>query len=160
MKPANAPVLPGVELYDCTFQARGKTAKFRLQFRQEGPLKGELPMARASGKFLAMPGSDNSALVEDLLKALEAKRLPAQAARTAELAFDAVVLGENQSRSPSGGFLGSPSGGWKTVKIFLPPGGDDAEMFLGLNPVAGKGEFSLKDPDYGDYLVTHLASVL
>ena len=109
---------------------------------------------------MAISGSDNSALLEDLLKALGAAHVPAHVARTPELAFDAVVLGERLSRGASGGWVVWPAGDWKSVKIFLPPGGDDGEMFLGLNPVTGKGEFSIKDADYGDYLLTHLASVL
>jgi hypothetical protein len=46
------------------------------------------------------------------------------------------------------------------VKIFLPKGGDDGEVFLNFNAVLGKGEFSIKDSDYGDYLLRELAKVL
>jgi hypothetical protein len=160
IKPATDPTLPGFELYDCTYRARGKTARFRLQFKQGGPLADDLPMARASGKFLAMPGSENAALLEDLLTALEAKRLPAGVVRVAELPFDAIVLGENQSRSSSGGFAENPTGDWRPVKIFFPKGGDDGELFLNFNRLQGKAEFSVKDPDYGDYLLAQLATVL
>jgi len=90
----------GLEVYDCTYRERAKTAMFRHEFRH-GPMSGEIPMARAEGKFLAVAGSENSALLEDLMKALEAKRYPARSPRTVELAFDAVVLGERQSRNSS-----------------------------------------------------------
>jgi hypothetical protein len=46
------------------------------------------------------------------------------------------------------------------VKIFLPKGGDDGEVFLNFDAVLGKGEFSIKDSDYGDYLLRELAKVL
>src|SRR5579859_2985824 len=70
-------LLPDVELYDCTFQSRGTTAKFRLELQQKSALTGDgFPVARAQGRFIAVPGSDNSALLEDLAKTLEAKRVP------------------------------------------------------------------------------------
>jgi hypothetical protein len=160
IKPVSDAALPGVEIYDCTYAARGKTARFRLQFRQDGTNKSTMPIASAHGMFVAVAGSDNSALLEDLAKALEAKHLPASGARTAELPFDAVVLGENQSRGATGGYMADSPGGWKTVKIFFPAGGDDAEMFLNLNPRERKAEFRMKDPDYGDDLLKQLATVL
>jgi len=46
------------------------------------------------------------------------------------------------------------------VKLFLPKGGDDGEVFLNINPLLGKGEFSIKDADYGDFVVQELARVL
>jgi len=94
------------------------------------------------------------------MKALEARQLPTQTKRAAELAFDAAVLGENQSRGSRGGYFTNPRGDWKTVKLFLPKGGDDGEVFLNVNPVLGKAEFSIKDSGYGDYLLGELAKVL
>jgi hypothetical protein len=146
-------------LYECTYVARGKTARFRLELRY-GALHGDLPMASADGKFLAAPGSDNTALLEDLKTALEAKQLPVNTKRVRELPFDAVVLGEKQSENAGGGFADKPPGDWVVVKLFLPKGGDDGEVFLNLNPVLGKGEFSIKDEDYGDFVVQELARVL
>jgi hypothetical protein len=160
IKPANEVTLPNIELYDCLYQARGKTAKFRLQVRQDRPAAGKIPMAPAEGKFIAVSGSDGTAMLEDLLKALEAKHLPTQSMRNAEVAFDAVVLGENQSRSSSGGFSGKPRGDWKLLKLFFPKGGDDGEVYLNLNPISGEAEFAIKDPDYGDYVLAQLAKVM
>jgi hypothetical protein len=119
-----------------------------------------VPIAAAEGKFLAVAGSENSALLEDLMKTLEAKRLPTPGTREAELAFDAAVLGEKQSRSSAGGYSDNPPGDWKLIKIFLPKGGDEGEVFLNVNPVLGKAEFSIKDSDYGDYVLGQLAKVL
>jgi hypothetical protein len=159
IKASDNPVLLDWRIYDCTYEARGKTAKFRIRFRRD-PFLGAIPMARAQGEFLAVAGSENAALLEDLMKALEAKQFPANSPRTAELAFDAALLGERQSRSASGGYSDSPRGDWMTIKIFLPKGGDEGEVFLNLNPVLGKAEFSIKDPGYGDYVLAQLAKVL
>ncbi len=158
---SDSPGTPGSRIYDCTYQARGKTAKFQLQFRQKGPMSGEFPMASADGRFLAVAGSDNSVLLEELKKALDAKRVPKKYSRIVDLPFDAVILGERQSRSPSGGYASDPPGDWTAIKIFLPKGADDkGEVFLNLNPVLGKAEFSIKDSDYGDYLLAQFARVL
>jgi hypothetical protein len=154
-------VHPNVELYDCSYQSRGTTAKFRLELQQKDALTGDgFPVARAQGRFIAVPGSDNSELLEDLTKALEAKRVPSEVPRQIELAFDAAVLGERQSRNSGGGYSDNPPGDWILIKIFLPKGEDEGEVFLNLNPVLGKAEFSIKDSDYGDYVVQQLAKVL
>jgi hypothetical protein len=157
---SNDVTLPNVQIYDCVYNARGKTARFRLQLRQDRPASGAIPMAPAEGKFIAVGASENTALIEDLKKALEAKRLPKESGRITELAFDAMVIGERQSRRPAGGYSNKPRGDWKLVKLFLPKGGDDGEVFLNLNPVSGEAEFSIKDPDYGDYLLEQFAKVL
>lgn len=157
---SSTPISRDVPLYDCTYQARGKTAKFRLQFKIKQSTAGDLPIGWAEGKFIAVEGSDNSALLEDLQKALEAKHAPGKQARTVELPFEAAVLGQKQSRSDSGAYSSAPAGDWMSIKIFLPKGGDDGEVFLDLNPVLGKAEFSIKDSDYGDYLLEQFAKVL
>jgi len=147
-------------LFDCVYQSGGKTARFRLLFKQNRPVSGQIPMAWAEGKFLSIAGSENSVLLGELKKALDAKRIPPHTVKIPELPFDAVILGERQSRSASGGFSNHPPGDWQTVKLFFPKGGDDGEVFFNLNPVLGKGEFSIKDSDYGDYLLAELSKVL
>ena len=148
----------GYQVYDCTYQAGGKLAKFRLRLKQNGPVHGEIPMASANGSFIALDGSDNSVLLRDLKLALEAKTIPRQIVRMKELQFDAVILAEHQSES--GGYCDKPCGDWTAMKLFLPKGGDDGEVYLDFNSVLGKAEFSIKDPDYGDYVLEQLAKVL
>ena len=123
------------------------------------PMSGEIPLAPGGGRFLAVAGSDSSVLLDDLMKALEAKQAPTRSPRIAELPFDAVVLGVQQSLS-SNGYSENPPGDWMLLKIFLPKGGDEGEVFLNLNPVLGKAELSIKDSGYGDYVVGQLAKVL
>jgi len=149
----------GAKLYNCSYHARGKTAKFQIQLRY-GALHGDIPMALAEGKFISIPGSENTSLIDDLRVALEAKQLPAGVKRIPDLPFNAVVLGEKLSRDPEGRLSSKPAGDWISTKIFLPKGGDDGEVFLHLNPVLGKGEFAIKDSDYGDFVLRELAKVL
>ena len=149
----------GVEYYDCRYQTHERIAKFGLEIRK-GPMKGKPAMAGVGGKFLAIAGSQDSVLLQDLTKSLEAKRIPTNSIRIPELPFDGMVLGEAESRNFHGGYSENPKGDWTTMKIFLPKGGDNGEVYLNLNPVAGQGEFSIKDSDYGDYIVAELAKVL
>jgi hypothetical protein len=154
---------PDTQLYDCTYSEGGKAAKFRLQLTLGSPYKDVpkgISLISAEGKFIAVPGSDNSVLIRDLMTALEAKRSPLNVRRASELPFDAVVLGQNDSRGPDGGLFGKPPGHWTSIKLFLPKGGDDGEVFMNINPVEGKGEFSIKDSDYGDEVVAELARIL
>jgi hypothetical protein len=146
--------------YDCVYQAGGKTARFRVQFIQGAPFGDKDQFVSAEDKFLAVAGSDNTALLQNLKKVLEAKHLPTKTPRVSELAFDAAVLGLHQTRDPSGSFGDNPPGDWIATKIFLPKDGDDGEVFFNFNPVLGKGEFSLKDPDYGDYVLEAFSKVL
>lgn len=97
--------------------------------------------------------------MEALEATLQAKNLPGNSKRIAELRFAAAIIGENQSRTPEGDYFDKPRGDWILVKIFLPKDGDDGEVFFNCNPVLGKGDFSLKDSDYGDYLLKEFAKV-
>jgi hypothetical protein len=47
------------------------------------------------------------------------------------------------------------------MKIFLTTKSEgDTEVFLNLSPATRKGEFSIKDPDYGNAVLAALATVL
>jgi hypothetical protein len=151
--------VPGVEYYECRYQAHERIAQFGLEFKK-GPMTGKPAMSGVEGKFVAIAGSEDSALLQDLAKALEAKRIPRNSIRIPELPFDGIVLGEAESRNFHGGYSENPKGDWTTMKIFLPKGGDDGEVYLNVNPVSGQGEFSIKDSDYGDYVIAEFAKVL
>ena len=46
------------------------------------------------------------------------------------------------------------------MKIFIGEGEEEGEVFLNLNPVIKKGQFSIKDAEYGDIVLRQLARVL
>jgi hypothetical protein len=158
--PSKDPVTPSAAMYDCTYTARGRTARFRLQFVEGAVVDEKFQVSKAEGKFVTVAGSDDTALLEDLKTVLDARHLPKNTTKVPELAFDAVVLGRKQSRDASGALSSNPPGDWMATKIFLPKEGDEGEVFLNLNPVLGKGEFTLKDSDYGDYVLKELSKVL
>jgi len=102
-------------------------------------------MASAEGKFVTVVGADDAVLLEDLKKTLEAKRAVKNPTKIPDLALDAVVLGQRQSRYPSGGFSSKPPGDWILTKIFLPKGGDEGEVFFNFNPFLGKSSSAFLD---------------
>lgn len=152
-----SPVDHSDELLEGSYTSQGKTAKFRI----------DLVAAKASqntnfsvgkGKFIPESGSEPETFLADLAKVLDAKKIPKKGLRSAALPFEYVLLAENQSRSKDGTFDDSPSGNWTLLKLFF--AGDQAEVYLNLNVPLRKAEFSIKDPDYGDYLITEFAKVL
>lgn len=147
-----------------TYSSQGKTARFRFEF--EAPQKNDQPAPNLSltmgkGRFVALNGSDANSLLLELKKALEAKSLPVKVERVKELSFSYASFGDHQSQAPDGsGFSPKPPGNWTPAKIFLGEGENECEFFLNINPVIRKGQFSIKDPDYGDQVLAQLAKVL
>lgn len=147
-----------------TYQGHGKTAKFRIQLDQEKSLDDkesqDFGVKSGKGRFVAEPGSDSSDLLNELKTALEAKSFPAKTRRVNTLPFTFVSFGSHESQAPNGGFFANPPGNWMPMKIFIGSGDREGQVFLNLNPVLEKGQFSIKDPDYGDIVLKQLASVL
>lgn len=166
--PANGSVgfdlIPGADLSDGTrvwsavYKSNEGTALFGLQIFPTHPSSG---IEFGKGKFIAIPGSQPTPLLRALQKALEAKSLPHSTQRLEELPFTIAIIGKDLHRSTEGDFDGNSTGGWTAAKIFLPGHhNEDAEVFLNFNSVLKKGEFSIKDPDYGDDVLSQLAKVL
>ena len=86
--------------------------------------------------------------------------MPAHVKRVQSLPFTYASFGEHETLTDDGGFSPNPPGNWTPMKIFLGDGNDDIEVFLNLDSVDGKGQFSIKDSDYGDDAVRLLAGVL
>jgi hypothetical protein len=147
-----------------TFISKGKTAKFIIELGTAKPLNDKESRAfdirQGEGRFISVPGSDASVLLGNLKKSLEAKAFPAKVKRLSNLSFVFITFGMNESQAPCGGFNDQPPGNWTTMKIFIGKGEQEGEVFVNLNPVIKKGEFSIKDPDYGDILLAQLARVL
>jgi hypothetical protein len=147
-----------------TYTSQGKTAKFRIELGATSPINDkeskDFDIQQGNGKFISEAGSDASVLLTDLKKSLEAKTLPAKVKRATNLPFVFVTLGENQSQASDGGFAANPPGNWTPMKIFIGEGEQEGEVFLNLNPVIKKGQFSIKDEEYGDIVLAQLARVL
>jgi len=145
--------------YDCTFNSGGKAARFQFEVFSKPP-SGDPTVPSTTGRIIAVPGSDASEFLHKLQKTLQAKNFPTSVQRVTELPFTAVILGTSESHAVNGGFFDKPSGNWTAMKIFIGKKDESAEVFLNFNPVLGKGEFSIKDPDYGDDVLKELAKVL
>jgi len=107
--------------------------------------------------------SDCTAFLAGLAPTLAFKgSLPTPAAAN-ELKVTVTILGTHQSRSAespeiAGAFSASPAGDWTATKLFLADG--EGEVFLNLNATEGIGEFSIKDEDYAETVITELAKIL
>ena len=148
--------------WNATYSERGKTARFIIQLdlsKQMEPEAG-LQISSGHGFIAAEEGSDASTMLVALAKALEAKKVPQKVQRASRLPFTYVILGEHNVQAKDGGFSPGPGGNWTAMKIFVGEGQDEGEVFLNFNPVTGKAQFSIKDPDYGDIVVGKLATVL
>jgi hypothetical protein len=149
-----------------TYASHGKTAKFRIELSAPKPMNDEesrkfgINIESGKGRLIAEPGSDASLLLVDLKKALEAKTLPSRVQRVVTVPFTYVSFGNNQSEAPGGGFNAKPAGHWTPMKIFIGEGKQEGQVFVNLNPVIKKGQFSIKDPDFGDIVLAQLARVL
>jgi len=141
-----------------------ETAKFTFEISTSKPMEREdgvnLEMSSGTGALLPEPGSDGSAMLAALQKALEAKHLPRKVKRAERLPFEYVVLGDHNSQVEGGGFSAKTPGNWTAMKIFVGEGDDESEVFLNFNPVSRKAQFSEKDVDYGDAVLAKLATVL
>lgn len=146
------------------YTSKGRTAKFQIELESSTPLSDEeskrFSIESGKGKLLAVPGSDATVILADLRTALEAKNLPTKVQRVDSLPFDFVTFGHNKSQVAGGGFADSPAGNWTPMKIFLGEGDDEGEVFLSLNPTNKKGQFLIKDQEYGDIVLAQLAKVL
>ena len=146
------------------YTSQGRTAKFRVEFGTAKTLDAkdskDFAMKVGEGRFVSVPGSDASILLLDLRKALEAKTVPSKVRRLETLPFTFVNIGENLSQAANGGFNAEPPGNWTAIKIFIGEGEREAELFLNINEASRKGQFSIKDPDYGDLALARLAEVL
>jgi hypothetical protein len=147
-----------------TYASQGKTAKFRIELGSAKALEDkeskDFDIQQGQGRFLAETGSDARVLLADLKSALEAKHVPAKVQRARDLPFVFVSFGKNQSQAAGGGFNATPSGNWTPIKIIIGEGEQEGQVFLNLNPVLKKGQFSIKDPEYGDLVLAQLARVL
>jgi hypothetical protein len=152
------------ERWFAAYSSGGKTAKFRIEIDSTEPLADQesrdFDLRGGSGRFVAEPGSNAKVMLADLKKALEAKVLPTKIERVTTLAFTFVRFRKNESRSPNGGFFYKPPGNWTPMKIFIGHEGQEGEVFLNINAVLKMGEFSIKDSDYGDIVLSQLARVL
>ena len=130
-----------------TYTNEGKTAQFRISLPHK---------ALGSGTFSREEKSDTSVLLRDLGKALRGK-VPDKVDQVDELTVTFYVLGDKMSKTEKGSFKGGGQGDWLLVKMFVFH--DEAEFYLNINEKTGKGEFAMKDPDYGDRVLKELAKV-
>ena len=145
------------------YNSPGKIARFRIDFGAPESTPGTAGGAgvkSGEGTLMPEPGSDSSVLLVDLQKALRAKTSPRVPPTKTSIPFTYVYVGDNLSQASSGGFSASPPGNWTALKLIFGDGDRESEIFLHINASIKKGQFSMKDPRYGDLALAELAKAL
>jgi len=154
----------GSQQWIAIYNSAGKTARFRIDFgpAESVPAKtaGEPAVKSGEGTLIPEPGSDSSVLLVDLQKALRAKTTPPAPLTKTTVPFTYVYVAENLSQAPGGAFNANPPGNWTALKLVFGDGDRQSEIFLHINANMRKGQFSMKDPRYGDLALAELAKVL
>lgn len=139
-------------------QSAGHVATFRMELGPSTASNGSLPIRFGKGKLLSVAGSDATVLLSQLKTALQAKASPQGVKRASTVPFTYAVLTRGTRRGNDGSFGQEKTGNWIALKLFF--GDGELEVYMNLNPVIHKGEFTIKDPDYGDGVIAELAKVL
>src|SRR5215510_14813153 len=136
------------------YNSSGKIARFRFDFGAAewtpGRTAGESGVKSGEGTLLPEPGSDSSVLLVDLQKALRAKTAPRAPLTKTSIPFTYVHVGDNLSQARGGGFNANPPGNWTALRLIFGDGDRESEILLHINASIKKGQFSMKDPRYGD----------
>jgi hypothetical protein len=138
-----------------TYSDGTTTTKFQVEFNHQN--SGSL-LPTGKGQMVPVAGSDPTPLLDALKEALEARRTPKHTQKVEALPFEYTLTGSDQSRALDGTFSSNPRGNWTTTKLTL--SGGRAQVYFNFNPLIHKGEFAIKDLEYGDRLVAEFAKVL
>lgn len=151
---------PTTFVWPATYSSGGHTAKFGIELTIPASSDAE-SITVGKGRLLGVAGSDPATFLPALQKALEAKQIATASRHVEALPFTYAILGTKQTRGSDGGFSSDPAGSWISMKVFLGSEEPDyGEVFLNIDPDHGQAEFSIKDSDYGDIVLRHLATIL
>jgi hypothetical protein len=138
----------------------GKIARFRMDFGAPETTPGEPGVKSGEGTLLPEPGSDSSALLIELQKALQAKAAFQVPPTKTSVPFTYINIGDHLSQTPTGEFIANPPGNWTAMRLILGDGARESQIFLHIDAGTKKGQFSMKDASYGDLALAELAKVL
>lgn len=122
---------------------------------------GDVPIAWGKASLIVKDREAGARFVEVFSKAFGGKvPTPAKRAYVPQaLSLRTAILGHNMKREKQGGFSGAV-GGWTATKWFPEHDGDSGEVYFNYDLSKREGEFSEKDAEYADSLVTIFASAL
>lgn len=125
--------------------------------KKDGSADLETPISFSHGEFRHVASSRPTPFFDRLANALAADSPIFSNAKQESLPFDIAFLGPPAMRLPGGGFGGGP-GDWYATKLFLAEGA--AEVYFNFNLKSGEAEFSMKDEDYGNVVLSELSKVI
>lgn len=139
----------------------GNQTKFLIEIqgprKKDGSADPDTPISFSHGEFRHVASSHPARFFEQLANTLSADSPIFSDAKQEKLPFDIAFLGPPTMRLPGGGFGGGP-GDWYATKLFLAEGA--AEVYFNFNLTSGEAEFSMKDEDYGNVVLSELSKVI
>jgi hypothetical protein len=132
------------------YPTQPSAVEFEIRMRVAEPA-GSSPFAQGSVLFRRVAGTSGAGFLRDLARALSLPGVPPPPGPPfEELRCEVSFMGSRLTRGDgadviAGSFTAQPPGDWIVGKVFF--AGGDGEIFLAVNPAAGRGEFLAKDPD-------------
>jgi len=150
-----AATAPGMRAWNARYVTGTSVDEFAIEMRIAEPVAPS-PFAQGSILFRRTPGSTGAALLRDLSRVLGLPEEPTPGMPLDELRCDASFMGSRLTRGDgpdtiAGSFTMQPPGDWIVAKVFF--SGGAGEVFLAVNPAAGRGEFLRKDPELSEPVV-------
>jgi hypothetical protein len=135
---------------------------FEIEIAKSQGVSGA-PFTMTTVALVRRPDADCASFLRDLATKLGFKGKTPTPRPVPKLEAAAAILGTKQTRSPAdlghdGSFASTPPGHWTVAKLFL--GNGEGEVFLNVNADEKVGEFSLKDEDAAEEVVSELAKLL
>lgn len=151
----------GTAVWHAVYATSEGTTRFDIKLSPPQTSGKDSSISFGKGSINAVANSQSAPLLNALKMALEAKNLPQKVDHTQSVPFTYASLGTGLTRDKNGGFDVKGHGSWTAIKLFLPAPEehDEAEVYLNLSATTKKGEFSIKDSDYGDDVLAALAKV-
>ena len=143
-----------------SYSSSGKVARFRIDCGPAEATPGNASAKSGEGTLLPESGSDSSVLLMELQKALKARSAPQVPVAKTSVPFTYVNLWDHLSQTSTGEFSANPPGDWTALKLIFGEGERESQILLYLNDSTRKGQFSMKEPRYGDLALAELAKVL
>lgn len=131
----------------------GHISTFKIQLRVSKPRVGAAFVV-VPGSFMRDRASDTQPLINALATALEVSVSAISAEKAEIVPFSALILNSAAAQSTVNSAAGVPI----TTTVFV--GKEEAQFYLSLNPAAGIGQITLKDPAHSVVVLKEISKIL
>lgn len=153
---ASNPMAAGdMKIWRATYHdQQGHLSTFKIQLRVSKPRVGAAFVV-VPGSFMRDRASDTQPLINALAAALEVSAGAISAEKAESVPFSALIL-NSAAAEPNNG--AATAGMPITTTVFV--GKEEAQFYLSLNPAAGIGQITLKDPAHSVVVLKEISKIL